>query len=266
MQISFDEYIVNPMGVKNSVWTHRDVYANLYKGKLDKIQLREAGKIDYKVYHSVSDNTYVIHIKIPSEVVDRFYYDTIIKFENGNSNSRNLRDYKVKFYSNDPRFVFTFAYTFKKNDMFITELSSKMSKKALKDKPKITNSTLEIGYVKSIYFAYILMNQYRLFEKIYFEMNAIKMSTKQIFSEIIKNTEDADKKIDDRERLGAEVEKKKKNKSLSNSKKQSPVRTSHTPDLETRGVSVTKTAVKSGLIKTKSAVSITSKIKRTKRI
>lgn len=262
MKTSFGEYIVNPMGNKNSVWTHRQMYEKMYTEKLDKILLREAGKIKYFLYFSKNENVYVVHMKIPSEVVDKFYYDTIIKFEDGKGDSRTLQNYNVQFYSNDPRFVFTFAYVFKKNDMFIEEMTKKMSSKALKDRPKETNPTLEVGYVKSIYFAYILMTRYRLFDKIYFETYGKSASVKDIFKEIISNTEDADKKVEDRKRLGEEIEKSKKNK-------EHPVKTvsstQHTPSQSLWSVPFTQSTTKTGISKVTSAVSKVKTIGKIKR-
>ena len=52
--MTFDEYIQNPMGKTNSVISNRIMYRNMYQEKLDKIMVREAGKVDYKAY---KDNT-----------------------------------------------------------------------------------------------------------------------------------------------------------------------------------------------------------------
>ena len=34
--MTFDEYIQNPMGIKNAVFSHREMYRELYKNKFNK--------------------------------------------------------------------------------------------------------------------------------------------------------------------------------------------------------------------------------------
>ena len=189
--MKFDEYIQNPMGIANSVYSHRTMYRNLYQEKLDKILVREAGNIEYTAY-KVSRKVYMLYIKIPSEVVPKFYYDVVIQFIGNHGGGSDLSAYDVKFYSNDPSFVFTFAYAFKKNNMFITALSDKMSKRALTEKAKEKNPKAEVGYVKSLYFAYLYMKKKGLFNTVnYVE----KLNLKALKREI----EHADKKIEERQ-------------------------------------------------------------------
>ena len=114
MKMTFDEYIKNPMGKDNSVFSKRGMYKDLYTGKFDAILAREAGNIDFMLYKS-DDSKYTIHIKIPSEVVEKFYYDVVIEFstkEKFDFVRPTLSNYDVKFFSNDPAFVFTFAYSY----------------------------------------------------------------------------------------------------------------------------------------------------------
>ena len=166
MEMTFDEYIQNPMGVANAVISNRVMYRNLYTQKLDFILVREAGNIEYHLYKK-NDN-YIAYLKIPSEVVDKFYYDVLIEFRPPKKaiTGTTLKDYYVRFYSNDPSFVFTFTHAFIANKIFITELSDKMSKKAIKEKAKEKNPKDQVGYVKSLYFAYLIMSKRGLFNKV----------------------------------------------------------------------------------------------------
>ena len=43
--MTFEEYINNPMGVKNAVISHREMYRKMYMEKLDKIMMREVGRL-----------------------------------------------------------------------------------------------------------------------------------------------------------------------------------------------------------------------------
>lgn len=196
MNITFDQYIANPMGVKNAVFSNKEMFRTMYKQKLDVLLVREVGKVNYKLYTS-KNGKYYVHFKIPSEKIKGVYYDTVIEFytdQHSAELSRNLNNYYVRFYSNDPSFVFTFAHAFKVNGMLIKDLESKMSKKALKEVAKEKNPKNEVGYVKSLFFAYLLMKQYGLFEKVQFKSYAQPYNPKLFADEITH----ADTKIDER--------------------------------------------------------------------
>ena len=45
MKMTYDQYIVNPMGIKNSVYSNRELYRNMYKEILNKVLLREVGRV-----------------------------------------------------------------------------------------------------------------------------------------------------------------------------------------------------------------------------
>lgn len=192
MEMTFDQYIQNPMGKENAVISNRTMYANLYKSKLDKILVREAGKIEYKCY-SVG-RKYICYLKIPSEAIPNFYYDVLIEFRPPKKliTGAGLNDYNVRFYSNDPSFVYTFAHAFIKNDLFITNYSDKMSQKAIKQVAKEKNPNNQVGYVKSLYFAYLFMRSRGLFNRLrYVDPYSESAVKKQIVH--------ADKKIKDRQ-------------------------------------------------------------------
>lgn len=207
MKMTFDEYINNPMGRKNAVYSNRHVYRELYSKKLDLILVREVGKVNYFLYNT--KDKYYVHMKIPSEVIKNFYYDTVIEFYTDDKSiqlSKTLKDYYVKFYSNDPSFVFTFAHAMLENDMFIRDLVPRMSKEAILKVAKEKNAKNEIGYVKSIYFAYLLMRNYGLFNKIKFVSEAHKYDKKTL----LKNIEKADIKVEQRQQAQLEYNKQKK--------------------------------------------------------
>ena len=75
-------------------------------------------------------DSHYIHFKIPSEVVPNFYYDVVVRFytdQKAAMSEASLRRYYVQFYSNDPTFVYTFAHSFIKNEMFIEDLKPKIA-------------------------------------------------------------------------------------------------------------------------------------------
>ena len=210
MDITFNQYIVNPMGKNNAIMSSssREFMKMTYKKKFDNLMLRENGKMEFHLY-TAPNNIYWIYAKVPSEVVKKFYYDVLIKFtatEKVKSGGKDLFEYNVQFFSNDPAFVYTYAYVFTKNNLFIKELSSKMSKIALKKTPKEKNPSETIGYVKSLYFVYLLMQNRNLNKVGIFEKQSEPLNIPFLLS----NIEEADKKIEERQELGAKVSQKKK--------------------------------------------------------
>lgn len=198
--LTFINYIENPMGVKNSVLTGKNMYRVLYTEKWDNIRFRENGKIKYYLYTDNND-MYYIHMKVPSEKAIGIYYDVVVQFypdkERSNilSFDSTLDKYYVRFFSNDPHFIFTFAHAFMVKDLFIMDLKSKVNKLVVDKNPDTTNKENQIGYVKSIYFVYLEMKRLGLFNKRRFKSEAVKYKK----NEFLKTVEHADNKISDRQ-------------------------------------------------------------------
>ena len=209
MPRTFNGYMDNPSD-SPSVYTMRSMYRNLYRKKFDELMVREQGRVFYKIYRfdDGPDTRYIL-FKIPSETVPGLYYETVVKLWAGNNTVKNeatLRNYFVQFYSNDPAFVFTFAYSFNRNHLFMKELSGKMSKTALTQKAEIRNPKNEVWYVKSLCFAFFAMERYHLFDKPLSNQNSVKYDARE-FMGIISSTE---QKAVERERLVAELKTKEK--------------------------------------------------------
>ena len=185
MGMSFKEYINNPMGEKNSVFTQREILRTVYTDKFNKVMVREMGNIVVNLFKD--DDKYIAYLKIPSEVIEKFYYDVVIEFSPPNimrKMERSLDNYDVKFFSNDPAFVYTFAYAFNKHKMFIPDLESKMVKQAIEDVAKVKNPKAIIGYVKSLYFAFLYMKAKGLFTKDMYDTYAKPYNKKTLLQQI----------------------------------------------------------------------------------
>ena len=210
--MSFDKYIDNPSG-QASVVTNRQMYKAMYKQKFNAVLVREQGQIKWTVYQTKDKNdSWYIHIKVPSEVIEKFYYDVVIRLftsDNVKKTNANLREYAVQFYSNDPAFVYTFAYSFNKNRLFIDDLKPKMSSRALSNRAEQRNPKDNVWYVKSLYFAYLIMERDHLFQRSMLTQYAKKYNVK----ELLKNIEHADKKVKARQE-----EQEKLNRSKQHSK------------------------------------------------
>ena len=206
--MTYDKYIKNPMG--GSVVTNRQVLMDMYNRKWNDLLVRENGKINYYLYRDKGN--YYLHFKIPSEVVPKFYYDTVALFyidkhKTSGTLPSNLNTYEVQFYSNDPSFVYTFAHAFKKNGMFIKDLEPKMIKAALDKKAVEKNPKDEIGYVKSLVFMYFAIKQFNLFSKSQWDIKA-KPYSKDIWKQI----EHAEDKIRERQEKGNAIARENRRK------------------------------------------------------
>ena len=254
MDTTFDQYINNPAGMKNSVISHREMYREMYAKKLDAIYVREKGDIDFIVYKDKKD--YILHIKVPSEAIENFYYDVVVQFSPPNNVaelSRDIKGYLVHFYSNDPAFVYTFAHAFSKNNLFIKDLAPRMSKQALKERAKEKNPDDQIGYVKSLYFAYLIMVNKNLFAKIRLDSMSVPYDKKKLLDDVM----DADEKIQLRQEAVPAGKKKKKDE------KQLP---REQDDAEDRKVPKTPSSFGIKRTKTTASTNRVGRVKRSKRI
>lgn len=204
-KMTFEEYIINPMGKNNAVFSNMDLYRNLYTDKFNKLMVRENSKINYNILKS--KDAYFIILKIPSESTENLYYDVCIKFDTKSVVPKtSIKDCPVKFFSNDPYFCYTFAYAFNKKGLFVDELESKMDKIFLTKKAIERNPSNEVGYDKIIYFAFLAMQLKGLF-------NTVKVDTEsQPYSKesLLNLVTDSNSKINERQERGLLNRKKKK--------------------------------------------------------
>lgn len=210
--MTLEKYIFNPMGQNNASNTPlvREAIKNSYKHRFDNLMLRENGVVKFYLYYDSANNIYYAHIKVPSEAIEDFYYDTVFKFtttaDRNTASGKDLEKYDVKFFSNDPAFVYTHAHTYLTHGLFIEELSPRMSKEALNKPATVTNPNDSIGYVKSIYFAYLYMKHRGLFKTISYsgaQPFHIKLLAANIMpaDQKIALREDAERKRDKRKKV-----------------------------------------------------------------
>lgn len=188
MATTFNKYMDNPSS-GTSVYATREVYKNLYKQKFDNLMVREQGQLHYKIFNTDdSRDTHYIHLKIPSEKLPDLYYDVVLEFYTTDPNLKDkptIREYNVRFYSNDSAFIFTFAHAFAKNGLFINLLRPKMLQRALVDKPKVRNPKDDIWYVKSLCFAFYAMQRFNLFNRSMLNQNGQKFNQTQFMAGIM---------------------------------------------------------------------------------
>jgi len=207
--MTFKDYILNPIADSGAVIgaTTREFMRTSYTKKFNDVLMRENGKLDYTMYHHRKENAYIIHLKIPSETVRKFYYDVVLRFTADASikdAGRSLDMYNVQFFSNDPAFVYSYAHVFINRGLFVTDLSSKMSTKAKREAPKEKNPQNLVGYVKSFYFAYLFMQQRGLFKS--YAWGKAESYSKNKLLQVVEN---ADEKIANRVDEGKKISRKK---------------------------------------------------------
>jgi hypothetical protein len=218
--MTFDEWIANPGGKGNSVITNRAMVHKNYTNQWDVIRVKENGVISYKLYTGNED--YYIHFKIPTESEDKFYYDVVIRFfppsnDKTMTMERTLKNYQIQVYSNDPYFVFTYCYAYNSHKMFISDLKNKMSSLALTEPAKVRNPKNQIGYVKSIYFAYLEMKHLDLFSKVQWETISKKYN-KNVWSQTVEHSEDLLQKTKEIRAKNKKNKKKMQKETLDNNK------------------------------------------------
>ena len=185
--MTFAQYIDNPMGKANAVFAGRENFRQTYTEKFDLLYMREAGNIRKMAYYDKPHDTYYCHIKIPSETVKDFFYDVVIQFYTKDPAQRtnsSLKGYDVRFFSNDPAFVYTYMYVFLKHDMLIPDLKVKCPKASLTTRPVERNAYEVPGYVKSIYFAFLLMSRTDLFLKTTYINNGQRYSKTGLLNQV----------------------------------------------------------------------------------
>lgn len=216
--MTFEEYIKNPSGKGSAIITNRQMYDALYIKKFNMIMLREGNKFKWTCYKTTDKDRYIIHIKVPSEVVPKFYYDVVIEFSSPDAallTTTSLSRYNIRVFTNSPDFMFTHCHAFVKNNMFFTDLASKMPRESIKNPAKQRNPQDAVSYVKSLYFAYLIMKQFSLFQKTnYVMVDTYNKNT------LIKEVMSAEEKTQLRQSLGEEQRQKEKQKRLIEKRKQ----------------------------------------------
>lgn len=154
------EFMENPMG-KGSTVINRNLIISDLNRRYD--ELIKTKKIQLTVYRD--DSEYYFHFIMPSESERDNTYDVVLYFtfdEDASFKYDNfLNRYYLKFFSNCPSFIYTYAFAFNQYSLLIDSLANKYERDVLKYDPITRNPGEVVSYEKSIYFAckYILNNK-----------------------------------------------------------------------------------------------------------
>ena len=164
------------------------------------------GKASYIVYKQNNIGgklTYFIHFKIPSSTKG-FFNDVVIELDanqDDTTTTKTVKAYKVKFFSNDSNFVYTYAYSYKSHGVLITELEKLLPFRCITSKPVMRNPDNAMGYNKDIVFAYIVMTRDDLFTKENLNRNCKNSGINTIRNSI----DNYDKKVRERNKITQEL-------------------------------------------------------------
>ncbi len=145
-----------------------------YRERYDKLTSRK--KITYTMHYVMPTGRIIIHFKIPSESVDKLFYDVLLELKPGSKHK--FEECDVRFFSNCPSFVYTYAYTFynfrdpstttklfvddfgrkiPQNNLIVKPSAEKYDDKILGNQPKVRNPYGLPLLDKSLYFAIFFM-------------------------------------------------------------------------------------------------------------
>lgn len=118
------------------------------------------------------EGSYYLHLEVPSESAkeQKYKYDVVIRFftpDPHTAREGSLRNYYVQFFSNSPSFIYRYAVLYKQHGVLIEFLYDKMSKEHMDQLPTKANSSMELSFDKSIYFAckYLSERKFRYLNK-----------------------------------------------------------------------------------------------------
>lgn len=151
---TFQSYMERPMGKGVTAFQLNSIRADL-TSRYKKLNLNS--KISL-VHVCKLDDRYFIHFLIPNESEDdrNNDYDVVLEFIPSNkaiASEPTIRNYNIKFFSNCPSFVYTFAYIYNDNGLLIEEFKDKFEDQVLSMKPVSRNPYKIVNFEKTIFFA-----------------------------------------------------------------------------------------------------------------
>ena len=137
------------------------------------------------VSYSILDESYYIHVKVPSESQPGKTYDVVIQFmpkTETMEKEQNLNSYVIQFFSNSPSFIYKYAALYKLHGYMIDALQEKLDPNYANALPEKANAKMELMYDKSIYFATKYLFENRL---TYLSKSSLRYTKKISFRELV---------------------------------------------------------------------------------
>lgn len=185
---TLSEFVNNPLGKGTSVLPNREVIVNDFKRR-KKIMEGEGKKFEVNVYKNDVKGVYYFHVLVPSETKRKNNYDVVFELsppeEKGIFKKVGLDKYKVRFFSNAPSFVFTYAHIMYNNGMGVKPLIKKFAREVILKAPEVRNPSGTILYEKSIMFAALtILDKPEYFSDAYLSTIIKKNADNALFAKI----------------------------------------------------------------------------------
>ena len=173
-----------------------------YRERYDALIKRPVAKFQVQTYKVSPNHQIMIHVKVPSETVNKLHYDVLLALS-PEKGTMDLLDCDVKIFSNCPSFVYSVAYIFAHWDpdakpgtttkgkgmmidtlkgklprdrMLIPGTEKKLGKQPVHDPPVVRNPLGLPLFDKSIYYAIFYLQDNVPYEQIIRTRNNVSMA------------------------------------------------------------------------------------------
>lgn len=185
-QQTLQQFLDAPFGIPNQMKNLK--YEDRYQAFKKNNKIRIESSIEF-------EKNYFIHVQVPSESNKGLnYYDVVVQFFTPNpevEKELSVEHYYVQFFSNSPGFVYKYSALYKMQGYLIESLYDKFDPGVLNILPDKANSSYELYFDSSIYYAcrYLLDNKLRCLGK--FNIKIFKTKPVKNFFNDIQDVESA---------------------------------------------------------------------------
>ena len=184
---NLDEFLKMPFGKPNNQKNLQ--YESRYRDYRKNNKIQVAGT-------TVVDETYFIHIKVPSESQKGLsYYDVVVMFFTPHEEfikELTLKNYYIQLFSNSPGFVYKYSALYHLEGYLISSLQDKFTPGMLDVLPDKANKSYELFYDSSIYYAcrFLQDNRMNLMAKL--PLKIYKRKSMEVFLRDIQDVESSE--------------------------------------------------------------------------
>ena len=186
-KISLKRYVQNPAGKGTGHVGARYRIINSLNASFINL-LRKARRSFTATPYIYPDGRILFIVGVPSEVFhDKVVFNVLIEFEaNEKIGVDKLSLRNVRFFSNSPAFIFTYAYVYYHKDLTVPATDSLFENITLTRPPKVRNPLEELGFEKSTYIAARYLIDGNCLTQSYLRKHGVKM-TPHIERQIVQN-------------------------------------------------------------------------------
>lgn len=201
-----NSFLTNPTGDAGTNAQARKLVLEDMSKKMNGL-LNMGRKFDVKFFKA--GKSIFVKVIVPSETFEDFGYDVLIEFEEYDSNSGSLQPNHIRFFSNSPSFVYTYAHVFHMFGILIDTLIKKYPEAVFKEIPDTRNPDFTTFYEKSITMALLYLREKDLLSKRNFDSLIKTIPLSKVKDHI---TASQDKELEYKMHQAAESKRKKAEK------------------------------------------------------